>query len=390
MIKAPFPWFGGKSRCAEIVWRRFGDVPNYVEPFLGSAAVLLARPHEPRIETANDKDCYLANFWRAVQFAPDEVARYADGPVNEADLHARHKWLVAQTDFRTKMMADPHYFDAKIAGWWVWGISQWIGSGWCSKPEWSGRANAGRAHRGIHAENFKSDEDVGRTREIANASNWKKRPNLRRGGVGVHRVSWSEDANEYTPTRQMPDLGGDGSSGRGIHAPTLARRGTASRMGQWETRPFLSSAGQGVTIRENLLDFMLRLQDRLRRVRICCGDWERVLGRSPTTCVGLTGVFLDPPYSREAGRDPSIYSAEDLDVAVEVRKWAIEHGEDPKMRIALCGYDGEHTMPRGWTVVAWKANGGYGNQGKGKGKENAIRERIWFSPYCVQEEGMLL
>lgn len=31
-LKAPFPWFGGKSRVADVVWRRFGDVPNYVEP----------------------------------------------------------------------------------------------------------------------------------------------------------------------------------------------------------------------------------------------------------------------------------------------------------------------------------------------------------------------
>ena len=57
MLKAPFPWFGGKSRVADIVWDRFGDVANYVEPFFGSGAVLLARPHPPRIETVNDLDC---------------------------------------------------------------------------------------------------------------------------------------------------------------------------------------------------------------------------------------------------------------------------------------------------------------------------------------------
>ena len=40
-LRAPFPWFGGKSRVAPLVWDRFGDVPNYVEPFFGSGAVLL-------------------------------------------------------------------------------------------------------------------------------------------------------------------------------------------------------------------------------------------------------------------------------------------------------------------------------------------------------------
>ena len=77
-LKSPFPWFGGKSRAASLIWSRLGPVPNYVEPFAGSLAVLLGRPHPPKTETANDLDCYLANFWRAVSMAPDEVALNAD------------------------------------------------------------------------------------------------------------------------------------------------------------------------------------------------------------------------------------------------------------------------------------------------------------------------
>ena len=45
-MKAPFPWFGGKARIAPMVWERFGNVANYIEPFFGSGAVLLA--HRPR------------------------------------------------------------------------------------------------------------------------------------------------------------------------------------------------------------------------------------------------------------------------------------------------------------------------------------------------------
>lgn len=117
LLRAPFPWFGGKSRVAHLVWDRFGNVPNYVEPFAGSLAVLLARPHAAKNETANDRDAYLANFWRATQRDPEQVAFHADWPINEADLHARHCWLVAQADFRERMLADPDYFDAKTAGW---------------------------------------------------------------------------------------------------------------------------------------------------------------------------------------------------------------------------------------------------------------------------------
>lgn len=61
-LKAPFPWFGGKSKVSDLVWSRFGDVPNYIEPFFGSGAVLLGRPHEASTETINDLDCMVANF----------------------------------------------------------------------------------------------------------------------------------------------------------------------------------------------------------------------------------------------------------------------------------------------------------------------------------------
>ena len=141
---APFPWFGGKRRVAEIVWRALGDCPGYVEPFAGSLAVLLRRPGEPGTETVNDRDGFIANFWRAVQRAPDEVASYADNPVNETDLFARHLWLVNDGRARLGALeADPEYFDARVAGWWVWGICCWIGSGWCSGDGPWTRAAAG-------------------------------------------------------------------------------------------------------------------------------------------------------------------------------------------------------------------------------------------------------
>lgn len=43
-MKAPFPWFGGKSRAAPLAWAAMGDVGAYCEPFAGSLACLLARP----------------------------------------------------------------------------------------------------------------------------------------------------------------------------------------------------------------------------------------------------------------------------------------------------------------------------------------------------------
>lgn len=211
-IKAPFPYFGGKRRVAAIVWERFGDVPNYVEPFAGSLAVLLGRPHEARAETVNDLDCYLANFWRALQADPDAVAEAADWPVNEADLHARHQWLVDRVEFRERMKVDPEYFDARIAGWWVWGISQWIGSGWCQKPEWL-RTSMGKV-RGVHG------TTVG----------GRKRPMVKKGGCGVHRtrpdVSDPNGRGVHKVGRQLPCISGDsGATGRGVNASAIGQRG---------------------------------------------------------------------------------------------------------------------------------------------------------------------
>jgi hypothetical protein len=138
-------------------------------------------------------------------------------------------------------------------------------------------------------------------------------------------------------------------------------------------------------------DRMRRLADRLRRVRICCGDWTRVCGgRSGNALTALTfgrarpcGVFLDPPYADTAQRDSRVYRKDDPQVAHRVREWALAHGDDPRLRIALCGYEGEHDMPDSWSCVPWKTGGGYGLVGDGNGKANAGRERIWFSKHCL-------
>jgi hypothetical protein len=372
-LKAPMPYFGGKSRVADLIWQRFGDVPNYCEPFAGSLAVLLARPRVQGTETVNDADGLLCNLWRAVQAAPEEVAAYADWPVSECDLHSRHLWLVNEGRRRVeRLKVDPEFYCAKTAGWWVWGACCWIGSGWCSGkgphrlPEDEGEL-CGVAAQLPHL------GDAGRGDAAASVGVSHKLPSLGDQGRGGHRAPGVN--------HQLPALVVGGGAGVNGHS-----------VGIWHQRPQLGKGGNGVhnhtsdstceEVRAGLTAWFQALSDRLRRVRICCGDFARILGPSVTTKHGLTAVFLDPPYSHDE-REAELYTEEDAEAAARAALWARENGDDPLLRICLAGYEGEHEMPASWECVRWKAAGGYGSQGEGRGRENSARECLWFSPQCV-------
>lgn len=134
-LKAPFPYFGGKSQIASTIWQLLGNPEHYLEPFAGSLAVLLARPGGLTLplnfaETVNDKDCIIANVWRALKYNPDEVARYADDIVCHVDLMAKKKYINdKQPELKALMSGDPEYYDCRIAGYYIWAASCWIGSG---------------------------------------------------------------------------------------------------------------------------------------------------------------------------------------------------------------------------------------------------------------------
>jgi hypothetical protein len=134
-----------------------------------------------------------------------------------------------------------------------------------------------------------------------------------------------------------------------------------------------------------LLAYFLTIADRLRGVRVCCGDWTRVMGPSVTFRHGLTAVLLDPPYDVD-GTD---FGESSSGISTAAREWARANQDNPDLRIALCGYEDEahgSALP-GWECVAWKPGGGYNNLGDGANRQ---RERIWFSPHCIRPELNLL
>jgi hypothetical protein len=361
-LHAPWPWFGGKSRAAQLIWPLLGNVRNYIEPFFGSGAVLLARPHKPDIETGNDAYSFVVNFWRATAAEPEAVAEFCNWPVNEADLHARHRWLVYSDEsraLRERILIDPHCYDAKIAGWWCWGLCSWIGAGWCPV------------------------EDVGDAEPIAN-----KRPQLCNGntthGPGVHGK-----VHGKKPRLTGGRTGDLYYGGLGVHSElTQARPQIADA---WSNSGGVHGHDEAVTCedrRQWLIGWFMKLRDRVNRVRFCCGDWRRVCNsQSSTVRLGLTGIFFDPPYSAEAGRNPGLYAHDSLTIAHDVRAYCLERGGDPQMRIVLAGYLGEgheELEQYGWRRLPWPAAAGY-NARTEEGQERSQRERLWCSPHTLMD-----
>lgn len=69
-----FGWYGGKFSHLEWLLPLLPPTYHYCEPFGGSAAVLLNRIPAP-VETYNDLDGEVANFFRVLRDAPDELIR---------------------------------------------------------------------------------------------------------------------------------------------------------------------------------------------------------------------------------------------------------------------------------------------------------------------------
>ena len=340
-LKAPFPYFGGKSRVARIIWAALGDdVRHYIEPFAGSAATLLACPDELRVQlrsvVLNDIDCHVANAWRAMRDHADQLADLCDEPLIEAELEARHKHLCSpswRSRFERRVRDEAAFCDPVAAAYWITGMSCWIGGGFAA-GDWHGHADPRTRGTGLAA---------------------PKLPHMTSGN-GTQRLAL-----------RAP---------RAMHA------------------------------------YFRALQQQLRGTRVLSGDWRRAVGRYTTHLRGPVGVLLDPPYAASAERCESIYRHDDLHVSHHVRDWAIKAGRDRTRRIVLCGYDGEHPPEvfdrRGWTTIAWSAQGGYANQRRNpsptsparpapappgcnarnagnpsNGQLNRHRERLWLSPGCT-------
>lgn len=305
--------------------------------FLGDVEVI-ALETDTATYIAEGLASHNCNFWRAIQSQPDVVAEAASWPVSEIDQMARQLAILKWHDeaMRERLRVDPVFCDPLIAGWWVWGICNWIGSGWCDGTgPWVVDHATGRVTKRVKGE--REPGVVSQLPAISDGGQGVNHPGLREPGVGVE-----------------PDF----------HPMTMPELRAWFR--------FLSA--------------------RLRHVRILCGDWTRLTTNSATKILsvrggnGHCGIFLDPPY--DLAERARVYTHES-NVATDVRAWCLANGDDPEYRIVLAGFDTEHVEleDHGWRVVEWfKAGylrGGMGNIG-GSGNSQMHRDRLWLSPHCLE------
>jgi hypothetical protein len=150
--------------------------------------------------------------------------------------------------------------------------------------------------------------------------------------------------------------------------------------------PNIARTGGVICMSDKINSQFSRLSERLRKVKVVCGDWSRICGGNWQDSRGDVGIFFDTPYSGAERED--VYSQESYTVAHDVRAWALECGAKPTYKIVLAGYIEEHEelLQHGWTCENWKAQGGGSNHGseESQGKKNAKREALFYSPYCLK------
>ena len=344
-IPSPFPYYGCKRRWALDIWARFGAVDAYYEPFFGTGAVLFAsEPHDR--EVVCDLNGFIANFWRAIQGDPDQVAHWADYPSIHQDLTARHKWLHAWgVEHASRLSEDPDFYDAKAAGWWVWGMSLWIGNAWCRPTLQSGipliDSRGGGQGVSQQRKNIPGDQ--------------MPLIDSRGGGQGVLQQ------RKNIPGDQMPHIDGRGG-GEGVSSQRLRGR---------RLEPWFQS-----------------LADRLKGVVVLNRSWTSIchsktvlMDTATTSTKKHRAIFLDPPYDQKG----KLYGTPE--VAQEVYDWAVEAALRPGYRIAMACHEGDFSVPDGWTIQTSSFGG------IRKPERRGVQDAVLFSPQCLQSEtsqGVLL
>ena len=424
-LKAPFPYYGGKSRWAAEVWQRLGDVTVYVEPFAGSLAVLLAGPEHQR-EIVCDTNGFICNFWRAIAADPHAVAAHADYPTIHQDLTARHGWLMRWgAEHAEHLSEDAEWYDARAAGWWAWGMSNWIGGGFCSGTagdqipnvnNWPGGAGVqpqrinlpdqiphmaiNPGGRGVQPQRINLPDQIpyvahnpgGQGVQPQRESMPDQIPRVKNkpGGEGVQVQRLSQPDKRPTV---MHKPGGQGVQVQRLSQPDRIPHVNLKPGGQGVNAQRIELAGTDIGSGARLAPSFVALAQRLARVVVLNRSWESALTltllmHTPSSPKPAVGIFLDPPFRTDTGRGANLYNSDidgsSDDAAHGSYLWAVEHGE--VYRIAYACHENDFPLPFGWTAATPKSFKGHHG-----GDRVGTRDIIYYSPACNRSktQGML-
>lgn len=446
------PYYGGKRRWAPVIWKYLGKPTVYVEPFLGSGAVLLASPHGAADrEVVCDTDGHICNFFRALQFDSDACAYWADYPTIHQDLTARHRWLIQwRRDNAERLSLDPEFFDVKAAGWWVWGISSWIGGQWCvdrDRPRERRPYTQTVGGRGVQTQREGLPNVVDGIPRMSNKPGGrgmqKQRKELPKvtdkvpkfaGFVGGGSSIQKERQNlpKVEEKRPLVAIGG----GRGIQMqrerlpkvhdqvpahPASSQGVQAQRKRLPEVSDAIPSLGTGQgpgggrgvqaqvrrrrfadvpaasydgarDTRPDLIAWFRALAERFERVVVLNRDWKSavtptILMHTPSGPKPPVAVFLDPPYTLDQRHDTIYHSdLEGTSDSAAAESWAWALEHGDVYRIAYCAHEGDIEVPDGWASETDTF------RGPNKAITRAKRELIVFSPACLRSpaQGQLI
>ena len=379
-LSAPFPWYGGKRQWAKTILERLGDdADSYVEPFAGSLAVLLHKPEPYPREIVCDIDGMLCNFWRAVKFDPEQTAYWADWPTVHFDLTARHKWLVEWGKSNIDALKeDPEYFDAKVAGWWCWGVSNWIGGGFC-EAVYGGHVSVDQIP---HVTSYPTGggQGVQVQRKVIGDQipHVNSYPTGGGQGVQVQRKVIGENVGDKIPQVNHK------SGGRGVQAQ---RKVIGKNVGDKIPQVNHKSGGRGGVQAQNknmptIGEWFEALSCRLGKVVVLNRGWKSAISKTilgnTKSHPGTPAVFLDPPYLT-SDRKAVLYESDKSggsDVAArESYEWAVGNGNE--YRIAYACHEGDFEVPEGWDSMATTFKGVHDTAKKKQ------RDMVMFSPACL-------
>jgi len=215
-------------------------------------------------------------------------------------------------------------------------------------------------------------------------------------GAELELIAYHHYAKDRLP-ELVARLGGDPEyydpviAGRWAYVMGHKRENSFGRSGGWLVRDgrLVYERGAGrrrvcMTVRSRILarlfkerrvaEYVAAISERLRSVHILWNDFEVVVEKARHPELGVVGILLDPPYPRHL-RDFD-YDVDDAAVWHRAARWAVANGDNPKLRIAVCGYgdaESDALFPPNWERRFWKRSG------IGRNKE---LECIWFSPHC--------